>query len=54
MADCSDNKVFEDNVMIVKYVPLTRASNSTVDDNKIEVNRDDFNNAEVNATVTRV
>lgn len=54
MADCSESKVFEDNVMIVKYVPITRTCSSPVDDNKTEINRDEFKNAEVNATVAQV
>ncbi|XP_018570801.1 ribonuclease Z, mitochondrial [Anoplophora glabripennis] len=56
MADCSENNVFEDNVISVRYVPLTRTSNLVVDDNqsaKTSENGDDFKNAEVNATVVQ-
>lgn len=57
MAECNENKVFQDNVMIVKYVPLIRTFSLTVDSDKSELNDENSNHskdAEVNATVLQV
>lgn len=57
MAECNENKMFEDNVMIIKYVPLTRTSNTTVDNGKSEQNDENSNDSKdiaVNATVLQV
>ncbi|KAJ8922916.1 hypothetical protein NQ315_001458 [Exocentrus adspersus] len=54
MAECDDKTTFEDNVMTVTYVPLTKTCSVPVDECTTEINSengDSFKDAQINATV---
>ncbi|KAJ8965129.1 hypothetical protein NQ314_004354 [Rhamnusium bicolor] len=54
MAECTENDEFQDNVIIVKYVPLTRNPDYRINEEKMEEtteNFDNFKDSQVDATV---
>ncbi|KAJ8941616.1 hypothetical protein NQ318_000322 [Aromia moschata] len=57
MADCGENNVFEDNVMIVKYVPLVRTTNNRLVDEEImqeDNENSSLKDSEISATVDQL